>query len=554
VHRPPSPLERPTLRDDLPRYPYPQQLLRVTGTTIPGPAPGTLLYVSSTQQLRTDTLTPRDREPCWACDPNRLGLSPGFYLGRLAGSYGSLPVYEVISAALAPAVLPGLTEAQLISLQTVLSQSQITNLNNLNACQLQVLLQLAISSTAGIGASTYPNNLYNLTSNFNATQLANIVANLTYTQLSSLVNSIWTSQTVVVASSYPALYQLIQQSLTATQVNSLLMVLNSQQISTLINLTASQLQAIAQLNSTELQLLTSLTATQVGTVVGAMTANQLKSILDVFGFSLLTKLANALTADSILEMLKTLTADQILALTRDLTIDQLQKLSTYPASTITALTTYLSPTSLGAFLSLAVPPPDPVLGNQQVFGSLPAIIGQPSSTPSVLFQGYTPLVVDSVNNQLYMYNGAAWSAVGGSTAGPRWLGPFTIGFATVKAVGGFTADVNLGHTIAANAFIDQWYAQWDTAWLGGTIALVGAKLYNDVTATDITTDFGQLTVAAKSAVTSTKSGAGAYGPGDEQYPAAAVITKVRFTEGAAQNLNQLTQGSVKIWVREATLP
>ncbi len=97
----------PKLRDDLPRYPPTLQLLRVTPATVPGPAgvaqvagssvPGPLLYVAFTQQLRTDGLIPRDREPCLADDVNNTGLLPGFHLGRLAGSHNSLPVYEVVA-------------------------------------------------------------------------------------------------------------------------------------------------------------------------------------------------------------------------------------------------------------------------------------------------------------------------------------------------------------------------------------------------------------------------------------------------------------------------
>ena len=105
----PSPLTSPVLRDDLPRYPIVLQLLRVTATTVPGPAGvaqlagssvlGPLLYVAFTQQLRTDALLPRDREPCLADDVNNIGLTPGFYLARLGGSFNSLPVYEVATVA-----------------------------------------------------------------------------------------------------------------------------------------------------------------------------------------------------------------------------------------------------------------------------------------------------------------------------------------------------------------------------------------------------------------------------------------------------------------------
>jgi hypothetical protein len=104
----PSPLVPPTLRDDLPRYPPLVQMLRVTATKVAGPGGfaqlagssvlGPSLYVSFTQQMRDDgSLLPRDREPCLVDDVNGVGLTPGFYLGRLAGSWTSLPVYEVTS-------------------------------------------------------------------------------------------------------------------------------------------------------------------------------------------------------------------------------------------------------------------------------------------------------------------------------------------------------------------------------------------------------------------------------------------------------------------------
>lgn len=103
----PSPLQPPTFRPDLPNYPVHIQAVRVTGGTIPGPSGyqsasllGPTLYLAVTEQLDPTTLLPRDREPCLVLDlNNQLGngptLSPGYYLGRLAGTYQSLPIYEI---------------------------------------------------------------------------------------------------------------------------------------------------------------------------------------------------------------------------------------------------------------------------------------------------------------------------------------------------------------------------------------------------------------------------------------------------------------------------
>lgn len=98
----PSPLQSPVLRDDLPRYPHLQQLVRVTSSLVQP-----FLYVAYTQQLRSDgSLLPRDREPCLALDVNHVGLPPGYYLGRLASSSSNLPVYECIGYT-APTGFPG---------------------------------------------------------------------------------------------------------------------------------------------------------------------------------------------------------------------------------------------------------------------------------------------------------------------------------------------------------------------------------------------------------------------------------------------------------------
>lgn len=103
----PSPFQSPILRDDLPRYPPLVQLIRITSTTVAGPSGvqgfsssilGPILYVAFVQQLKSDSLLPRDREPCLADDVNGRGLPPGYYLGRLANSWTSLPVYEIVGA------------------------------------------------------------------------------------------------------------------------------------------------------------------------------------------------------------------------------------------------------------------------------------------------------------------------------------------------------------------------------------------------------------------------------------------------------------------------
>jgi hypothetical protein len=211
-----------------PVYPHLLQLLRVTSGTVPGPSGyasssqlGPNLYIASTQQLRTDTLLPRDREPCLAVDVNSFGLIPGYYLGRLAGSYQSLPVYGVIGQEIAGAQTNNSSIPN--PLTSYLTPAQIATLNNLNACQTQVFLQLP------------PTNIQSLTSNLTPTQLSNLVNILTFSQLQTLVTSLSIS---VISSMTSALNQ--------SQVFNLVTSVTTAQVQSLVNnLTASQLRTLA---------------------------------------------------------------------------------------------------------------------------------------------------------------------------------------------------------------------------------------------------------------------------------------------------------------------
>lgn len=81
------PLEPPILLPSLPDYPDLPQLVRVSAPSI-----GRNVYPSLTQQY-AGNLTLRDREPCYAWEPNGVALSPAIYDCRLVGSYLSLPLY-----------------------------------------------------------------------------------------------------------------------------------------------------------------------------------------------------------------------------------------------------------------------------------------------------------------------------------------------------------------------------------------------------------------------------------------------------------------------------
>lgn len=225
----------PNLRDDLPRYPHLMQVLRVTGGTVPGPSGymsssvlGPSLHVAFTQQLRTDTILPRDREPCLVVDLNGYGLAPGYYTGRLTGSYQSLPVYAVGSAPISTAGMlssfTGLTPTQQQQIST-LTPAQFAVLNNLNPCQLQTLLTtLPISQVSTLSLS------------LTATELSNFVNWMTSSQLDSLYSQLTTSQTRVIA-----------QTLNPVQLNPLVNVLTVPQIRTLITgLTTAQIQNLTK--------------------------------------------------------------------------------------------------------------------------------------------------------------------------------------------------------------------------------------------------------------------------------------------------------------------
>lgn len=353
-----SPFKPPTLRPDLPIYPGTLQLLRVTAATIPGPSggassgpgvgltPPTVLYVASTQQLRTDTLAPRDREPCLVVDIAGVTLTAGYYLGHLAGSYQSLPVYEVVGSTAGTTTtssdMPGLTPEQLAAFYASLTPAQIAALDNLNSCQLQVLGQLPIT------------NIQTITSTLNRTEISNLVDGLTYTQLFQIVTQLPPSQVTVITSSYPLLYQTIGQALSITQALYLLTSLSSQQLSVLVNLVPCQLSTISGLTTTDLLVLTSLTSCQVVTIVGQLTVVQLTSLLSTLTADQLRLLSNILTSSQIEDLISTLTAAQIAALVSGLTPTQLQTLATYPPATIDMLVNTMSISNLAVYLDAGI--------------------------------------------------------------------------------------------------------------------------------------------------------------------------------------------------------
>ena len=252
------PFDPPTLREDLPIYPPPLQLLRLSGGTIAGPSGyatssvlGPSLYLATTQQLHPTTLLPRDREPCLALDVNRYGLTPGYYLGRLSGSYQSLPLYEVGGAPVTAALSPsgsGLTSLQQQQLST-LSPTQTAILNNLTPCQLQTLFE-------GVPLS----DIHTLTSGvLTATELANLINQQTPTEFGNLYHQLTTSQVIT-----------LTENLNQQEIQTLTQTLTAPQIQQLItNLTVPQLQA-----------LTTLSSSQIKTLYSNLTFAQLKSYLD----------------------------------------------------------------------------------------------------------------------------------------------------------------------------------------------------------------------------------------------------------------------------------
>lgn len=429
-----NPLTAPALRPNLPTYPIHLELLRVTSSTVAGPTGGasaglgtgniapSSLYVSSTQQLRTDTLAPRDREPCLVVPaPNADGvtfptLTAGYYLGRLAGSYSSLPVYEVVMSSSSTTTttsstypqgtggLPGLTPDQAAALNASLTPAQIANLGNLTACQLQVLMQLPVV------------NIQMLTTDLQQTLLSYVVDRLEFTPLKKIATEIPRTQVVVVSSAFPQLYELVNKALTPAQATNLLNSLTSQQFSTLLSLTGSQLQTVVQLTTAELTTLTSLTGQQVSSLVGNLTASELGGLLDTLSLAQLRNLTNSLTPRRIEKLARTTTPTKISTVVPGgpgggLTPSQLTDLADFPPSTMGCLLDNLSMDSLRTLLNIGAPPPPPtpVLGKQAYFPNLVSIVGQPSSTPSPLISGYVPIVVDGATGKLWANIGGVWA-------------------------------------------------------------------------------------------------------------------------------------------------
>ncbi len=93
----PIPLVSPVLRDDLPRYPPLIQVCRVTGDIVSGTTPPPNLYISYTQQVDTVTYLPADEEVCVVTDLTGDGLTDGYYVCRLVGTFTTSTTVGIIT-------------------------------------------------------------------------------------------------------------------------------------------------------------------------------------------------------------------------------------------------------------------------------------------------------------------------------------------------------------------------------------------------------------------------------------------------------------------------
>lgn len=364
----PSPLNEPTLRDDLPRYPALLQLLRViAGAVQVGPAS---LYNAFTQQLRTDNLLPRDREPCWADDVVRLGLTPGYYLGRLAGSYRSLPVYEV--ACCPPG---GLTQEQL-DLLVSLTPSRAYTLYNLTPCQLQTtLLGLTSSQLQTLTASLTPAQFPVMVDELTVPQLTELVGTLTPGQLSQLTENLTATQFQTLTRTFTPAQLIPLLDLTNDELQTLLRyppnqmstlneMLTQTQLRTLLRLTRQQQRTITDLTFRQLQTLlrtpftpyltSSLSLTELPTLIDYLTPDELTKLTNRLTIEQITKLTKTFTQEQVRKIVTSLTPDQIALLLSSSTPEQMLNLIQLPTNIITQEVASSTPNDLQTLLN-AVP-------------------------------------------------------------------------------------------------------------------------------------------------------------------------------------------------------
>lgn len=289
-----SPFDPTKLRVDVPLYPPPLQLLRITGGTVSGPSGyasssvlGPSVHIGYTQQLHPTTLIPRDREPCFAIDVNRYGLSPGYYLGRLSGNYQSLPLYEIAGAAVSPGSVlnqfSGLTVQQFQSLSS-LTPAQWAVLNNLTPCQLQTLLTAVPIS-----------QIHTLTLTLTPPQLTALITTMTVTETTALITQLTTSQIIRLTT---VLKQedisLLVQVLTPPQIATLLTTYTDTQLRLIVTLppatierlftdlpTATITNVFNNLTEVQIQKLFTLTEPEMIALILTLTIPQIKLFLDV---------------------------------------------------------------------------------------------------------------------------------------------------------------------------------------------------------------------------------------------------------------------------------
>ena len=520
----------PIIGPQFPTYPHLMQVVRVTGTTVPGPsgyasssALGPSLYVGFVQQTVPATLLLRDREPCFVNDVNRQGLAPGYYSNaRLSSNYQSLPVYSVSASSAVSALSPynGLTPTQVQQLST-LSPAQMAVLANLNPCQLQVLLtSLPISQ------------IHTLTSGvLTATQLTNLVALTTTSQLTALYSQLTTSQIITLTT-----------ALNQYQVQTLVSVLTPAEVQTAVTgLTQVQLQNLAEYPPAIINALVSSVS------AGTMTIANLATLLSI----------TPLPTDPV-----TTYATQTAAFTSGTqnnvaVYGSTLQVPTSGATTINGLVP-LDPSSAQEVTLYNTGTSTLSITNQNA-GSSAANRFATSTGATISIAAGSSLTVDyNPTTGRWVDSGASVVNSSGSapSACPQWVA-FTKTFSDFSDPG--TAKTITLTTLAANQVISEVFVKHTTSFTGGTVSSTGfdvgvtgssGKYTPNLSSMNLTAATGDVpgTSCWRAGFAGTQSSQGKFDSSSGTTTVEARLTSV------GGNLNALTAGSVTVRLLLSTLP
>lgn len=432
-----------TLQPNLPNYPVHIQVCRVTASTVSMPSISSsssavgLIYVSFTEQVNTETLALRDREPCLVLDPNGAGLSTGYYVCRLIGNYNTLPLYATMGkggsgGGAAASVTTTTTSFTIPAIPTVPANSS-------TAAAGGDTVTIGIATTTGL----YTTEILQIVDTVNGYVTIGQITSVTPTTVTVLIlqTPIGSPGTVFLPGAFvvpqapwqnPVLINPLLQTVVVPGLNSTFTL----SVPSTTGMYTGQPVTITDPSGP----LTVIGVVQPPITPTSITVNVKSILFGQPGASLSTSQTTVSTSSPVVlgELASGFTANAIPFVSTDQSTGVstiTQDIDNFYYNLSTGVMKIAPPTSL--LLGVPSLPTNATAG----FPSIPVMAGVPIGIPT-LTTGYAPMVVDSTDSALYGYVGGSWKnlSTGSGGGGARTEGTLVAAGTTQGDAAAITTD------------------------------------------------------------------------------------------------------------------